>query len=309
MTRETKDVTFVDFKALDQGANGGFTAYATVFGELDDVGDIILPGAYQKTIPQFLKRGFIAQGHDWSTAIGMPVGAKEDNTGLLVEARYHSTDQARAARTVTNERRAAGLDVAVSIGYEPSSTPIIVNAADYPSELPKYVRGDLLDSAMQKATRFDHVRVMPEVHLYEISLVQVPALESALVTSSKGISAADLDRVLQDLGTGLEYTVHCKWLGTAIQGLLDRTEARAEMRTKEGRVFSSANMSDLESMASQLEDMATRMRAMMEAAKPKPKQDGTQATDEGKALAQEVNALLLEHYARQPQLRALHIRS
>lgn len=191
MTKETKNLSLIDFKATDEGGNGGFTAIATTFGELDSVGDIILAGAYKKTIPQFLKKGFIARNHSWSSAIGMPVDAKENDEGLIVEARYHSTEEAKAARLVTNERTEQGLEIAVSIGYELSAPPIYVYPKDYSSELPKYVRADLLESAMQMAPRFAKVRVLPEIHLYEISLVQVGALESALVLSAKNAPPTD----------------------------------------------------------------------------------------------------------------------
>lgn len=285
--RENKFISLSEFKARNDGS-GGFHAYATVFRELDDVGDIIMPGAYQKTIPQFLDRGFIAKGHDWNTRIGMPTNAGEDETGFWIDAAYHSTSVAQDERAITNERKAAGKGVFVSIGYEPSTQPIIVNAADYPSELPKYVRPDLLDTTLVKANRFPSVRVLPEVHLYEVSLVSVPALQSATVTAAKS--------VIDELDTDTDYMTNLERLGTAIKALGDRTEARIAMRTKEGRVLSSANLTELSSAADELEALMKRIRTLLDSATPKPKED---TTDEAKQLMAEIAiSMALRNIAR-----------
>lgn len=298
---EHKFIPFSELKAKQDGP-GGWEGFLSRAGEVDDGGDLILQGAYADTIPDFLNRGFNAESHDWtfSKMIGFPVSAKEDDEGLYVVSQYHSTPDAQLVRTKVQERIAAGKGVYMSIGYEVMPQDIErINPDEYAKFIPEYSRKGLADQNLLKALQFPFIRVIRKVNLFEGSIVSVPMLRSAEVTAVKSL--------LDGLGTGnVEYSEHARLLVTAIGEFMGRTEARAEMRTKEGRVFSSANMSDLESMASQLEDMATRMRAMMEAAKPKPKD--TQATDEGKALAQEVSALLLEHYARQPQLRALHIR-
>jgi HK97 family phage prohead protease len=185
--KETKYISLREFKAITDGP-GGFRGYVTKFGELDDVGDIILPGAYTDTIEQFLKRGFTADSHDWSFGggmIGYPISAKEDKTGLLCETKFHSTPDAQSVRTKAQERQEAGLDTFLSIGYEIDGKPIMVYSADYAAELPKYVGGEQLQAALAKAASFRQVRVIPKVHLYEYSLVTVPALQSAAVTGVK----------------------------------------------------------------------------------------------------------------------------
>lgn len=301
MTRQTKNVSLQEYKALDDTTAGGFSAYATIFGELDDTGDIILPGAYKDTIPQFLEHGFIARSHDWSTAIGMPKGAREDKRGLIIDAAYHSTPEAQAQRTITNERIAAGLSARVSIGYDvPPGTPILVRAQDYATELPKYSASDLIQQNLAKAQRFPEVRILPQVNLYELSQVQVPALASAMVTGAKSADAQDdVSDGLVD-GPLLTYTAHLSTVVDAVKAIAGRTEARAALRVKEGRVLSSANWSELQ-------ELYDRLGKLLDAAKPRPKDE--QETDDGEksALAQEVNALLHEHYARQQSLRALQI--
>ena len=295
--KQTKNISLVEYKAIDEGS-GGFSAYATIFGELDDTGDIILAGAYQNTIPQFLKRGFIARSHDWSTTIGMPVGAREDAKGLLVDARYHNTMEAQNQRIITNERNQAGLDSFVSIGYEPASSPIYIQPSDYASEIPKYSTQSLVQQNLAKAAGFPEVRVLPEIQLYEISLVQVPALASAVVTGAK-----NMDGETDDLGTGLEYAARLDRLGTAIKEFTAHTEARISMRTKEGRVLSSANWQALADMVDQMDELSKRVRSMLDEAKPKPKED---APEEGKQL--DIQAVLNHLMVMDLQLKGVPIK-
>jgi HK97 family phage prohead protease len=289
MTREIKFLSLGEFKAIDEGP-GGFRAYATVFRELDDVGDIILPGAYKNTIPQFLKRGFIAKGHDWNTRIGIPRKAGEDDTGFWIEASYHQTAAAQEERTITNERKSAGMEVPVSIGYEVASAPIFVNPQDYQSELPKYVREDLLSETLVKAQRFPQVRVLPEVHLFEVSLVAVPALQSATVTTSKAGPLA---------GQTLEEHSHS--VLAAVTEYAAREADLSALRTKEGRPISEARRQRIAAVLDALDgldDIKTELRKLLDETAPPPK---TETDELEKALA----ALQREHYARQPRLRAL----
>lgn len=298
MTRQTKQAQLTEYKALD-GDAGGFSAYATIFGELDDVGDIILSGAYKATIPQFLKRGFIARGHDWSTAIGMPVAAREDGKGLIVEARYHNTMEAQTARVITNERAAAGLSSFVSIGYEPAGSPIYVLPDAYATEIPKYSAPALAAQNLEKAQGFSEVRILPEIKLYEISLVQVPALSSAVVTGAKH---AD-DREDKDaLGDGASFSADLRALVDDARRVADRTKARIDMRTKEGRVLSSANWQALADMCDQMDNLTKTVRAMLDEAKPKPKEQN----DTEKSI--DVNAVMNYLRVIDLQLRGVPIK-
>src|SRR5688500_20293766 len=131
MTVEHKYIDLAQMKAITDGA-GGFEGYASVFGELDDVGDIILPGAYADTIPTFLEQGFTAQSHDWNVAggvIGFPTEAREDGEGLFIRNAFHSTPDAQAVRTKVLERKAAGKRVSLSIGYDLPTPPVKIGRA------------------------------------------------------------------------------------------------------------------------------------------------------------------------------------
>lgn len=177
-------------KASDAGS-GAFSGYASVFGVKDLGGDIVLPGAYADTLPQFLARGFIPWGHDYSA---LPVAtiaqAYEDAHGLYLTAEFHSTPDAQAARKVVQERLARGKSMGLSIGY------IAEDAAPSPDG-----------------------RLLKKIHLLETSLVPVPMQPEAGVTAVKSDdpeskqgrrnSASDAGRIQSMHDTAVELGAAC----------------------------------------------------------------------------------------------------
>jgi phage head maturation protease len=277
MTKQTKFISLKQFKQIEDGS-GGFEGYVTTFGELDDVGDIILRGAYQDTIPQFLKGGFNADSHGWKFGeqTGYPVAAQEDDTGLFSSARFHSTEPAQNARTVAAERMSAGLDVFTSIGYEPSSSPIFITPQDYATEIPKYSAPSLVEQNLAKASRFSEVRVLPKIHLYEWSLVSVPALSSAMLS---GIKSADLP-------AGLTLEEHSHSVLAAVKEYADRETDLSALRTKEGRPISEARRTRIAKVVdalSQLDEIRDELRALLDETAPKDADE-----EASKQLAQEI---------------------
>jgi len=138
---------------------GSFEGYASVHGVLDRVGDVVMPGAYTKTLPTFLRDGVIHWAHDFATPVAWPTAAYEDARGLFLAGKFHSTPAGQNARTVTAERLAAGMSMGLSIGYK---------VEDY-----RY--------------RDDGVRELHEIELLEVSLVTLPAQAEATVTDVKCI--------------------------------------------------------------------------------------------------------------------------
>lgn len=288
MTRETKLISLADFKAKTDGP-GGFEGYISRWGELDDGGDIVAKGAHEDTLDQFLQNGFLTNNHDWTFAsiLGYPVKAAEDDEGTLVGFEFHSTPDAQAARIKTAERMKAGKSARLSMGYQPTAA-ITIAPADYATEIPKYSKPAFIAANIEKAGRFPQVRILLKDDLFEGALVGMPMLASAAVTSVKS--------ALASLDDELPYSENLRIVVDAVRMLSDRTKARIDMRVKEGRVFSSANMTEMEDMASTLENMAKRMRSMMEAAALKPKEA---PTDEAKALIAEIEiAMALRNIAR-----------
>lgn len=70
-----KDVPF-EFKAEDLEKRE-ITAYSAGIGNIDDGGDLIYPGAFDKWGKWFIDYGFIANQHNWRDPIGKPLEQKE----------------------------------------------------------------------------------------------------------------------------------------------------------------------------------------------------------------------------------------
>ena len=236
-----------EFKFFDEGP-GGFTGYASVFGNVDSYGDVVMPGAYAESIPVFLRDGFIAIGHDWgSLAVGYATEAVEDSYGLKLTTAFHSTKEAQDARTVIRERSAAGKSTGLSIGY--------------------------MVPAGGRKSRDDGVSELHKIDLREVSIVTVPANRAALVTGSKSESRA-----------GLPFLEHSDAVRAAVEEFVIRAKAIAELRVKEGRVLSTATRARIAGCRDAMEDAVSALQGvdadladLLAATEPMPKGDNAQA--------------------------------
>lgn len=158
------------FVKADAGT-GSFEGYASTW-TVDLEGDIVLPGAFRATIPQFLDRGWISDAHQVDQPIGYPTDAREDARGLFIAGRFHGTVRAQTVRTFARERVMAGLEMGMSIGYRVAPG----------------------GSTM----RSDGVRLLTNLDLVECALTIQPANVEALITSVKHVASDVLaDPVLQ----------------------------------------------------------------------------------------------------------------
>lgn len=185
MTIEHKFTALKDLKVIDDGA-GTIEGYRSVFGVIDEGGDIVVKGAFANTLSDYLHSGFTAQAHDWDfkEAVGFPVDAREDDHGWFVKSQFHSTPDAQAIRTKAKERMDAGKQVSFSFGYAPKKFSYI-EAKDYEAELPKYIKADLLPAMLKKAQEFNRIRVLKEVEAIEDSIVTAPMNKRAAATGVK----------------------------------------------------------------------------------------------------------------------------
>lgn len=91
----TKSVPF-EFKSLDDA--GTFEATVAVFGNVDKIGDRIMPGAFAKSLAQWEASGDplpVIFNHDWASPhahIGVVEKAMETQQGLLVKGRLDIVD-------------------------------------------------------------------------------------------------------------------------------------------------------------------------------------------------------------------------
>jgi uncharacterized protein len=155
---ETKSLP-VELKAV--GDDGSFVMYGAAFGNVDEGGDVIEPGAFSN-LDLFVKDGWIAHNHKGlALPVGYPTSAIQDARGLRVEGSFHSHPEAQALRQVVKERFAAGKTVKASIGYR-----TVKAAAGVRDGRP--------------------VRLLQDVQLYEVSFVNLPMNPQADVVSAKG---------------------------------------------------------------------------------------------------------------------------
>lgn len=174
---QTKILALAEAK-LDGDGPGRMSGYASVWGGVDSYGDTIIQGAYKNTIPQFLRDGFIPWSHNWcGYPVATPDKAREDGTGLFIEAVFHTDAESQRARQIVSERLARGKTMGLSIGYQAKSFDF---------------------------TEMDGmpVRRLTEIELMEVSLVMVPADAAARVTDIKArrrLSRHQLEAVIATL--------------------------------------------------------------------------------------------------------------
>ena len=162
---EVKDFTF-DLKALDERVIEG---YGSVFGNVDNQDDIVLPGAFSKSIQASLPAMLWQHRHDHVP--GVWLSAEETGHGLHLKGMLLDTQLGNDTYTLAK----AGAIKGLSIGY--------------------VVKDSVRD-------RKSGVRQIKEMKLHEVSLVTFPANERAVITSvkSKPNSERELEEYLRDVG-------------------------------------------------------------------------------------------------------------
>jgi HK97 family phage prohead protease len=147
--------------AIPIDAEGRFAGYASAFGRIDDAGDIVMPGAFAKTLARGgARRLRMLFQHDAKEPIGTWEVAREDGYGLWVEGRLvPGVPRADALRALIERRAIDGL----SIGFR-----------------------------TVRATRdagTGHRRLWA-VELWEISVVTFPMLAEARIAADGGINGS-----------------------------------------------------------------------------------------------------------------------
>lgn len=173
-----KTCDFLEVKAV--GEDGTIEGYGSVFGNVDSYGDIVLPGAFAKTLAAWGDKGGlppILWQHKSSEPIGVWTAMAEDAKGLKVTGRLLVQDDPVAARAYAHLK--AGSISGLSIGY---SVP---------------EGGEAFDPATG-------VNRLSCLNLYEVSVVTFPANEAAQVdrVRSRELLADPraLETVLRDAG-------------------------------------------------------------------------------------------------------------
>lgn len=238
---EIKSFNF-DIKAISQ--EGIFEGYASTFGNIDRMGDIVVKGAFLESIPEFLKNGVICWQHDWSIPIGVPTYAAEDNFGLYVKGKISDTQAGRECRTLMIDKVIKKL----SIGF---GTELYDNltAQNIETYLTNYEDAD--ESDIQKAVNGG--RALIKLDLLEFSPVSIPANELADITFAKGASLA-----------GVTFDNHSDKVLAACKEYITRITEIRDIRKKDGRELSEANRTRLRVICDSLLSAHTEMIDLLE---------------------------------------------
>jgi len=226
---------------------GEFTGYAAGILNIDNTGDMILPGAFAADLPRFLKEGVVCWQHDWMSPIGVPVDAAEDGYGLLTRSRISRTSKGMDAMTLIRD----GVVKKLSIGYQVQDYDV-VDRAGLARTVAAY--GLPVEKQMAILASFDEqgrdvVYLLKKLRLYEYSPVTVPANDKAVIMDAKQL-------------TGLSFVDHSRAVLTAVEGLKTRIAEITEMRESQGRKGNPEHGKACAEMADELEKACGRLRKM-----------------------------------------------
>ena len=160
---ETK-VAAADLSGID--GEGTFSGYASLFGVADLSGDLVMPGAFLRSVAARRASGIrMLYQHDPAEPIGVWTTIREDARGLYVEGRL--AKGVKRAREVLDLMREQALD-GLSIGFR---------------------------TVKAKAEAKSGLRRIVEADLWEISVVTFPMLPGARVASVKSAGGRKLPTV------------------------------------------------------------------------------------------------------------------
>lgn len=151
--------TSIGIDDIDE-VNGIVKGYGSVFGNIDSDNDIILQGAYTKTLKENGSRVRYCNQHRIDQPLGKFSELYEDGVGLAFVAEIPKTRMGEDILLLMKN----GVITENSVGIMP----------------------------IQKSYRADGVRELKEVKLYEISCVTLAANPMALITDAKGEIDQDL---------------------------------------------------------------------------------------------------------------------
>lgn len=158
--------THLEIKSL---SSMQFEGHGAVFGNVDLGGDVILPGAFKRTLAQHKSNGSLPAMfwmHDQTRIPGKWLDVNEDDKGLPVKGELAPTDLGKEVHTLLKMDAVSGL----SIGYIPTEV-------DYAS---------------------DGVRLLKEVELLEVSIVSIPMNPKAQIAHVKSRLSARGEYVPDD---------------------------------------------------------------------------------------------------------------
>ncbi len=213
---ETKVVPFIEVKALE--TKGEFVGYGSTFGNVDHGGDMVVEGAFKRSLKAHLAEGTMPAmlfNHDMNEPIGHWTHIAEDSKGLRLQGQLWLGQGISKAEQAYQMLSHAGMK-GLSIGY-----------ATKQSELDSKTRA----------------RKLTDLDIFEISPVAMPMNPKALISTIKSLKSnneiatiRDFEKLLRDVGlTQTEAKAFCaegyKGLNRR-DGELDLDEIAAALRAE-----------------------------------------------------------------------------
>jgi HK97 family phage prohead protease len=199
----------IDLKDAEIQADGTFTGYASIWGEVDSYNEVVAKGAFAKSLKDYGKRGKMPNmlwQHRSDKPIGVWLAMIEDAKGLKVTGRL-ATETAQGAEAYALLKMGA-LD-GLSIGYVATKWEEDVKT---------------------------NVVTLTEINLWEVSLVTFPAGPSARIDGVKNAlehgklpTLKDFEAFLRD-EAGFSKTQAAAIAGKGLSHLLRQREADSQSR-------------------------------------------------------------------------------
>ncbi len=186
-----------DVKKLTE--DGSFEGYASVFNIKDNGNDIVMPGAFTKSLKtKGADKIKMLWQHKWDSPTGVWEVVKEDDKGLYVKGRL--LQEIKAGQEALAMMRAGVID-SLSIGFR------------------------------TKKAKYDEktgTRSLLELELWEISLVTFPMLAQAKINAVKGsFDERGIEAALREAGLSKEFAKNVVLHGVKRAAIMsgDRREA------------------------------------------------------------------------------------
>jgi HK97 family phage prohead protease len=184
---EYREVRLLETKLMEEP--GAFSGYGAIFGNQDNLGDVIQEGAFTSTLKEWKKErgkwppmllqhggGFFGGGAEDMLPVGQWVDMQENTRGLKVDGKLFAINTEKGQYIY--EGLKSGVLDGLSIGFK----------------VRQFIQGT-------KPTEPD--RTLTDLDLWEVSIVTFPANPKARVTAVKALTVEelrDLEDVLGDRG-------------------------------------------------------------------------------------------------------------
>jgi HK97 family phage prohead protease len=204
-----------------------FSGYVSTFGNIDAGADVVLPGAFDRTLKERTFRPLL-WGHQQSTPpIGTEKSLVPDSKGLLGTWELIDT---QLGQDVYKALKRGALR-SMSMGY-------VAVDAEFDSD----------------------VRKLIDVELLESSLVNIPMNDAAVITAVKSRQsiigpAPEVNDSSTESQPQLKFAEHVDRVTADIAGLLARAEDIAALRAGDGRNLSAEKFSQLKGLRAGLDEL------------------------------------------------------